>query len=214
MSGKLITFEGIDGSGKSEQVILLKKFLEEQNKKVKVLREPGSTNLGEEIRDIILKKEKFKNIEVETEFLLFSASRSEMISKKVIPLLKNGYFVIMDRFYDSSTVYQGTLGGIPIHEVDNINNFVVKNIHPNITFLLDIDVQTAINRQKNREDNDNFDNKSNEYYQKLRSIYISIAKENTKRIKVINANKGINEINNDIVSIVKEKFLCEEIIND
>ncbi len=115
-----------------------------KGKKVIVLREPGSTSLGENIRSIILNQNEYGDMEIETEYLLFSVARAEMMRKKVIPLLKEGYFIIMDRFFDSSRVYQGIIGGIDCRDIENINRFVTNGILPDITFLLDLDVVVVV----------------------------------------------------------------------
>ena len=120
-----ITFEGLDFCGKSTQVEILKNYLESKGKDVKIIREPGGTEISEKIRDILLDK-KNSEMTIESELLLFSSSRAQLVRERIIPLLKEGYFVISDRFHDSSVAYQGYGRGISISSVKEIQNFTIK----------------------------------------------------------------------------------------
>ncbi len=130
-----ITFEGIDFCGKSTQIDLLEKHLLNKNKKVLVIREPGGTEISEKIRRMLLDKENSKMF-METEFLLFSASRSQLVREKIQPYLERGFYVISDRFHDSSSAYQGYGRGISIDVISSINKLAIGKSMPDITFLL------------------------------------------------------------------------------
>src|ERR1035437_7478026 len=116
-----ITFEGIDFCGKSTQVQLLQKYLENKGERVVIIREPGGTDISEKIRDILLDKKNFKMV-TEAEIFLFSASRAQLVREKIRPFLDKGYYVISDRFHDSTTAYQGYGRGLPIESVEHINH--------------------------------------------------------------------------------------------
>ncbi len=144
-----ITFEGIDFCGKSTQIELLKSYLLKKNKKVRVIREPGGTEISEKIRTILLDKENSKMF-METEFLLFSASRTQLVREKIKPYLDEGIYVISDRFHDSSTAYQGYGRGISIEVILSIHKLAIGNTIPDITFFIDIPVEVAEQRRKEK----------------------------------------------------------------
>ena len=132
-----ITFEGIDFCGKSTQVKLLKEFLESKGKTVKIIREPGGTEISEKIREILLDK-KHLNLTIETEIFLFSASRAQLVREVIQPYLEKKYYVLSDRFHDSTTAYQGFGREIPLPIVEQINNLVIGKTIPDLTFFIDI----------------------------------------------------------------------------
>ena len=145
----LINFEGIDGCGKSTQIHLLKQYLEERGKKVQVYREPGGTSIAEEIR-LILLDSKYE-ISAVSELLLFSAARAQLVQDKIIPALERGITVILDRFYDSTTAYQGYGRSVlPIDEIILLNKMASHGLVPEITFYLRISQELALQRRKER----------------------------------------------------------------
>jgi len=194
-----ITFEGLDFCGKSTQVKLLKDYLIRNNKKVNVLREPGGTDISEKIRDILLDKDNSK-MEMETELLLFSSSRSQLVRELIIPLLKKGFFVISDRFHDSTTAYQGYGRGISLEFVRHLNKFVIKNALPDITFFIDIPVEEVIRRKSKIDlfELDRIELSKNNFYEKVRSGYHTIAEEE-KRFFKIDGTLSINKIHSIII---------------
>jgi len=135
-----ITFEGLDFCGKSTQVEILKDYFESKNKKVVIIREPGGTEISEKIREILLDK-KNSEMSIESELLLFSSSRAQLVREKIIPLLNQGCYVISDRFHDSSIAYQGYGRGISIESVMAIQNFAIDGAVPNITFFIDVPLE-------------------------------------------------------------------------
>lgn len=171
--GLFITIEGSDGSGKSTQIALLKKYLEEKGKVVLTTREPGGTNIGEKIREIILDK---NNIEMDsmTEALLYAASRAQHVAEKIVPALERGEIVICDRFIDSSIAYQGygrNLGDC----VRIINEYAVCGCMPDITFLMKMDPGIGKSRIK-EEDADRLEREKLEFHQKVYAGYEEIEK--------------------------------------
>ena len=142
-----ITFEGLDFCGKSTQVEKIKKKLESYGKKVVLIREPGGTQISEKVREILLDKEN-SEMHIEAELLLFSASRAQLVREKIIPLLKDGIFVISDRFHDSSIAYQGFGRGIDLNSVKAIQNFAIGDAIPDITFFIDLPLSEIDKRRE------------------------------------------------------------------
>ncbi|MCX7832676.1 MAG: dTMP kinase [Ignavibacteria bacterium] len=199
-----ITFEGIDLSGKSTQATLLYKHLKKKGKKVILVREPGGTAISEKIRKILLDK-KNKNMYPITEFFLFSASRYQLTKEVIKPYLKKGYIVICDRYYDSSTAYQGYGGFVDLKHINSINRIASENLEPHITFLVDIPIEESVRRRKiANKVNDRFESKKLSYYKKIISGYRKLSKLNKHRIFTINGCNPINEIHKHILKILEK----------
>lgn len=197
-----ITFEGIDLSGKSTQIKLLKKYLEQKKKKVISVREPGGTVISEKIRDILLDKEHLK-MEYLTEFLLFSASRQQLTKEVIIPHLKKKYFVLSDRYYDSSSAYQGYGGMLDLNIIKKINTIATGGLVPDLTFLINISIDECVRRKKHmKKTEDRIEQKKISYYKKVSEGYLKIADNNKRRFVVIDGNRSVEEIHNEIVSHV------------
>ncbi|MFZ0454648.1 MAG: dTMP kinase [Ignavibacteriaceae bacterium] len=194
-----ITFEGIDFCGKSTQVELLKNYLIEKNRIVEIIREPGGTNISEEVRNILLDK-KNGNMFMETEFLLFSASRSQLVREKIRPYLGKGFYVISDRFHDSSVAYQGYGRGISIEAVSNVNSLAIGSTIPDITFFIDIPVEEAEKRKtgKSVTDLDRIEISEMNFYERVRNGYLEISKTE-KRFRIMDGRKSIEEIHKNII---------------
>jgi dTMP kinase len=195
-----ITFEGIDFCGKSTQVELLHNYLINKGKKVLLIREPGGTEISEKIRDILLDKKNYK-MTIESEILLFSASRAQLVREKIRPFLDEGYYVISDRFHDSTTAYQGYGRGIPIESVMHINRVAIENTVPDITFFIDIPVSVSVNRKnlKHHNELDRIEISKDHFYERVRSGYLQTALHE-KRFRVIDGTLNIAEIHNIITS--------------
>ena len=199
-----ITFEGIDLSGKSTQIQLLKKNLERKKKKVISVREPGGTMISEKIRDILLDKDHL-NMEYLTEFLLFSASRQQLTKEVILPHLKKKYFVLSDRYYDSSTAYQGYGGMLDLKTIKKINSIATDGLVPDLTFLINISIEECIWRKKQmKKTEDRIEQKKISYYKKVAEGYLRIADNNKGRFVVINGSKSVEEIHNEIVLHVEK----------
>lgn len=182
----LISFEGIDGSGKSTQIELLRKHLDDEGHAVEVFREPGGPIVSERIRSILLDT-KLK-IDPVTELLLFSAARSQLVAEKVLPLLEEGTIVILDRYYDSTTAYQGFgRKSVPIDYIDEINTVASHRREPDLTFYLRITVEEAQKRMA-RKRKDRMELSGDKFYQKVIEGFDSLA-ESEKRFVTLDATK-------------------------
>ena len=191
---KIISFEGIEGVGKSTQIKLLKDFLESKNYTVEVSREPGSTSAGEKIRDILLDN---KNILAnETELLLMFSARSELVNK--IILNNQSDYLLLDRFFDASMAYQGYGRELSKEFINSLISFINCPI-PDHTFLLDISVEEGFNRKQN-DSKDRIESSGIDFFNKVRAGYLEIASDNKDRFIVIDANSDINSIHNNIIS--------------
>ncbi|MEO8232604.1 MAG: dTMP kinase [Ignavibacteriota bacterium] len=198
-----ITFEGIDFCGKSTQVKLLKDYLIEQKKEVYLIREPGGTEISEKIRAILLDKK--NNVMVmETEIFLFSASRAQLVREVIRPYLQKGYYVISDRFHDSSTAYQGFGRGLSVDAILNIHNLAIGDTIPDITFFIDIPNSVAIERKQNvaHSELDRIEVSDNNFYERVRDGYLYLAKKE-KRFRIIDGTQNINQINEQIIKEIK-----------
>lgn len=199
-----ITFEGLDFCGKSTQVLLLKKYLLRNKKKVSVIREPGGTSISEKIRDVLLDKKNHK-MSNETELLLFSASRSQLVNKIILPALKKGIFVLSDRFHDSSIAYQGFGRGIDLDFVIKLQNFVIGKAKPDLTFFLDIPIEEVAKRMskvKNVE-LDRIETSKLDFYEKVRKGYILLSKKN-KRFRRIDGMLSKLEVHRQIINEIEK----------
>ena len=195
---KIISFEGIEGVGKSTQINLLKDYLESKGLTVTVLREPGSTITGESIRSILLDSK--ENLSEESELLLMFAARAQLISEKV--LNNNVDVILFDRFYDASIAYQGFGRGLSINFIKNLIDFT-KCPTPDLTFLLDISVQDGFER-KIADIKDRIESSGDEFFNKVRNGYLEIANEQSGRIKIIDAMDSIESIYEKIIEHVNQ----------
>ena len=190
---KILSFEGIEGVGKSTQINLLKDFLEKNKYTVEVLREPGSTLTGENIRNILL--DKGSDISDKTELLLMFAARSELISKKINSLSCD--YLLLDRFFDASLAYQGYGRNLPLSLIKDLISFTDCPM-PELTILIDISVEEAFARKIN-DQKDRIESSGIEFFNNVRNGYLEIAKNNINRFLVIDGTLSINEIHNAIV---------------
>ncbi|NUN09814.1 MAG: dTMP kinase [Ignavibacteriaceae bacterium] len=201
-----ITFEGIDHCGKSTQVKLLENyFINEKGLDVINIREPGGTGISEKIRTILLDK-KISDMKIETEILLFSASRAQLVREVIKPGLEQGKVVISDRFHDSTTAYQGYGRGIPLEYINTINSFAIAGCVPDITFIIDIDLETAEERKKSKNSvPDRMEIAGREFFERVRNGYREIARTH-KRFVLIDGKDEIGIIKNRIIEEVKKRF--------
>jgi len=198
-----ISFEGIDFSGKSTQIDLLKDYLKSKGNKVEIIREPGGTEISEKVRTVLLDKEN-SNMFWETEFLLFSASRAQLVREKIRPYLRDRIYVISDRFHDSSTAYQGFGRGIPIQVILNIHKLAIGDTIPDITFFIDIPIEVAQQRSRNKssENLDRIERSEDEFYEKVRNGYLQLA-DTEKRFRIIDGMDDINVIHKNIINEIE-----------
>ena len=176
----LITFEGIDGCGKSTQINLLKQYLEVKGKHVKVYREPGGAHIAEEIRTLLLDSK--NKISAISELLLFSAARAQLVQEKIIPDLENGSIVILDRFYDSTTAYQGYGRSVlPLKDIIALNKMASHGLIPDLTFYLRLPLNVASQRRLKRAQ-DRMEMAGNEFYNRVLEGYELMVKEHPRFI--------------------------------
>ena len=185
-----ITFEGIDGCGKTTQLERAYDFLTASGLTVYKLREPGSTRTAEKIREILLGKE--NTLSDITELLLYEAARSDIVEKEIIPLLKDGHIVLCDRFYDSTTAYQGYGRGLDIDTVKKLHRLAVGDLTPDLTFLFDLDLKTALTRRD--QNPDRLESQPEAFFERVRQGFLAIAREESERVKVIDASRSIEVI--------------------
>ncbi len=197
----LITFEGIDGCGKSTQILMLKDYFEKKHLKCAIFREPGGTVIGEKIRDILLDNQN-SNMDPKTEFLLLAASRAQLVYEQVKPRLESGEFVILDRYIDSSVAYQGFGRGIGKKIVVFINEFATQLIYPDVTFYLEIDEKTFEVRKKEKKDR--IESAGIEFIRKVIDGYSQIS--NSKRFVKIDARADQNQIFLAIIKEIERRF--------
>jgi len=180
--GLFVTFEGIDGCGKTTQVTALRKSLEEKGTKVIVIREPGATLIGEKIRSILLDNANC-GMSSETEVLLYEAARAQIVNEVIRPALREGKVVICDRFYDSSVAYQGYARGLSLESIDSLNRFATGGLEPDLTFLLDLPAEAAWARMNIREgSHDRLEIEGLGFMDKVRAGYLELAGKHARII--------------------------------
>lgn len=205
--GFLVTFEGGEGCGKSTQIKLFIKFLEEQKLNFILSREPGGCVLGEKIRAILLHSK--EDMSALSEFFLFCANRAEHVKEVIKPALEEGKIVVIDRYYDSSLAYQGYAGHLDIKKLKNITAFATDNVVPDLTFLLDISYEEGFGRKakdENLKNLDRIEQRDRAYHEKVRQGYLKLAKEEPNRFVVIDASKSLEEIHEEIIKIFLKRI--------
>lgn len=194
----LITFEGIDGCGKSTQIEKLKAFLLEQGYDARVFREPGGTAVSEQIRDILLNSR--EDIHPLTETLLFSAARAQLVATRIRPLLESGAIVILDRFFDSTTAYQGYgRRMIAVNEIEQLNKLATAGLKPGITFYLKMDPELASQRRNNEGEEDRMERSGVDFYHRVSDGFDRIAVQE-KRVITLDATQTPETIFQSIIT--------------
>ncbi len=201
-----ITFEGSEGCGKSTQVQLLANRLDMAGIPFLITREPGGTAIGESIRELLQFAPQSAGMTPETELLLFEASRSQLVREVIKAALERGECVIADRFFDSTTVYQGVARKLDRKIVRQLNAFAVGDCIPDITFLLDADLETARSRMKGPRRPDRMEQQADEFYEQVRDGYQELAKWQRDRIVVIKGWQSPEEIAKEIWEMLSSRF--------
>ena len=204
--GRFVSFEGIEGCGKTTQIALLSEALTRRAISHSVTREPGGTAVGEGIRRILLHSETI-HLTAAAELLLFYASRSQNILEKIEPSLARGEVVICDRFYHASMAYQGYGRGIPIEFIEKLTDLVCGERRPEITILLDIEPEVGLARARSRnskrsEDEGRFEMEEIPFYTRIRNGYLELAARESNRIQIVAANRSIDAIHKEILEIL------------
>lgn len=205
-NGFLITFEGGEGGGKTTQLVRLRDSLTKAGQDVVVLREPGGTVISEQIREVVLSA-KNVGIAFTTEVLLFQAARAQIYREIVLPSLEAGKIVVMDRSRDSSVVYQGMVRGFGKDMIEQLNDISTKNTYPDVTLLLDVEVETGLKRREDAGSMNRLDMEANDFHQKVRDAYLELAKsDDTGRWHVIDGSKTIDDVEAEIWRVVSSRL--------
>ena len=201
-----ITFEGSEGSGKSTQAERLAARLQRDGVPHLLTREPGGTPIGESIRELLQFAPHNSDITPETELLLFEASRSQLVRELIKPALERGVCVIADRFFDSTTAYQGAARRLDLEMVARLNALAVGDCVPDITFVLDVDAATAAARMQGPRKADRMEQQPAEFYERVREAYREIAAREPNRIVLIDGSRGAEDIEAQIWKTVSSRF--------
>ena len=206
--GKLISFEGSEGSGKSTQITRLAEHCQKIGREVIATREPGGTEIGEQIRNIIVHNSKGDEMCPETELLLFTAARAQLVREVIAPALTRGAIVLSDRFLDSSTVYQGIARNLAPGPVNEINRFAVGNVMPDLTIVIDVPTEVSLARIRQRASDlpDRMERQNITFYQKVREGYLLLAKEWPQRVVVIDGTQTPEAIDKKIWAEVQKRL--------
>jgi len=206
--GKFISIEGVEGVGKSTNIEAIKKFLEVKKIDFVVTREPGGTVLSEKIRELLLQVNSEAPGEM-TELLLIFASRAQHLEKVIRPALENGIWIICDRFTDATYAYQGGGRGLKTSVIAELESMVLGELRPDLTIILDLDPETGLARAKERGELDRFENEKDEFFNKVRSAYLDIARSNPDRCFVIDASQNIEQVSSDIINLFNNTIFAD-----
>jgi dTMP kinase len=204
--GYFITFEGPEGAGKSTQVRLLQQALVGRGHECLLTREPGGTPLAEQLRDIVKYHEGNELMAAETELLLFAASRAQHVRNLIKPAVAEGKIVICDRFYDSTTAYQGYGRSLELDFVNRLNNFATAGCKPDLTILLDLPPEAGFSRTAVREEtqglNDRLENEKLDFHLAVRTAFLKISEQEPKRVKVVSALDSPDVVHRNIMELL------------
>jgi dTMP kinase len=206
--GKLISFEGSEGSGKSTQIARLAAKLQSLKREVISVREPGGTEIGEQIRNIIVHNSKGDEMCAETELLLFTAARAQLVREVIAPALAEGTIVLSDRYLDSSTVYQGIGRNLASDPVQLINQFAVGSVMPDMTIVIDVPTEMSLARIRQRASDlpDRMERENIDFYNKIREGYLVLAKGMPGRFVVVDGTKDEATIEKKIWAELKDRL--------
>ena len=207
-TGKLISFEGSEGSGKSTQIARLAEHLQKSGREVVATREPGGTEIGEQIRNIIVHNSKGDEMCPETELLLFTAARAQVVREVIAPALKRGAVVLTDRYLDSSTVYQGIARNLAPGPVSEINRFAVGDVMPHLTIVIDVPTEVSLARIRQCASDlpDRMERENITFYTKVREGYLLLAKEWPQRVIVVDGTQTPDAIEKKIWNEVQKRL--------
>ncbi|MEK0411682.1 MAG: Thymidylate kinase [Pseudomonadota bacterium] len=197
--GKFITFEGVDGAGKSSHIDEVISFFELKKIAVVRTREPGGTKLGEKLRELLLHDE----MDPETETLLMFAARKQHIAEIIKPALDKGIFVVSDRFTDATYAYQYGGKQVAYSKIEILESWVHPDLKADLTLLFDLPVEVSIDRLKKNRTPDKFEKESESFFNRLRNVYLDLARQHPNRYKIINANQAIEFVSRDVIEAIK-----------
>ncbi len=206
-NGCFITFEGPEGAGKSTQVSLLQQALTSRGIECLLTREPGGTPLAEQLRNIVKYHDGDELMTAETELLLFAASRAQHVRNLIQPAVDAGKVVLCDRFYDSTTAYQGYARNLDLEFIQHLNRFAIAGCKPDLTILLDLPPEAGFSRTAVREEtqglNDRLENEALEFHLAVRTAFKSIAEQEPERVKIVSALDAPEIIHRHIMELVE-----------
>jgi len=202
-SGKFITFEGGEGCGKTTQIERVVTRLRADGRTVLVLREPGGTSVGEQIRHVLQHSQQSIGMVPESELLLFCASRAQLVREIIQPALAESKIVIADRFFDSTTVYQGVGRKLNPAAVQFINEFAIGDCRPDLTLVIDLDPRVGLERARGRELFDRMENQSLDFYDRVRQGYLALARQEPARIKILDGSQSLAAIEQQIWELLR-----------
>ena len=198
--GLFITFEGGDGCGKTTQIELLDKYLREKGKETLLTREPGAKGLGVKLREILLNYD--GDVSPTCESFLFLADRAQHVDCIIKPALNDGKIILCDRHTDSTVAYQGYGRGLDISQINMLNNIATNGLKPDLTIVLDVDVETSM--QRVGKEKDRMESAGVKFFERVRQGFLEIAKKEPDRVKVINSSDTIENIHKQIVELVEK----------
>ena len=208
LAGKLISFEGSEGSGKSTQIARLAAHLQQTGREIVATREPGGTEIGEQIRNIVIHNSKGDEMCPETELLLYTAARAQVVREVIAPALARGAVVISDRFLDSSTVYQGIARNLAPGPVSAINQFAVGDVMPHLTVVIDVPTEVSLKRIQLRASDlpDRMERENISFYTKVREGYLLLAQQWPERVIVLDGTQTPEAIEKKIWAEVQKRL--------
>ena len=201
--GLFITFEGIDGCGKTTQIKLLKEFLEKNDKTVLLTREPGAKGLGVKLREILLNYD--GEVSSNCESFLFLADRAQHIDTIIKPAIERGEIVLCDRHTDSTVAYQGYGRGVNLERINMLNDIATSGMKPDLTFIFDIDIETSLSRVGKTKDR--MESAGIEFFKRVREGYLAIAKENPERVKLFDGTESIENLHKKVLDVVQQRVV-------
>ncbi|MBM88635.1 MAG: dTMP kinase [Gammaproteobacteria bacterium] len=207
--GKFITIEGVEGVGKSTNIEAIKEYLTKKRIDFIITREPGGTLLAEKIRELLLKVNGESPVELSELLLIFSA-RAQHLEKVIRPALKEGKWVLCDRFTDATYAYQGGGRGLSKTIIQALESMVQGELRPNLTIILDLDPEAGLSRAKERGKLDRFESEQKEFFEKVRSVYLDIAQNNPVRCAVIDASQNIEQVSYDILEELEKRVFKKQ----
>jgi dTMP kinase len=202
MNGKFISIEGIEGAGKSTQLAFINDYLSSKGKSLVVTREPGGTELSEEIRDLLLKP-RSQGMDVNTELLMMFAARAEHVAQKIKPAIARGDWVISDRFVDATFAYQGGGRGIDVERIQQLADWTLQGLKTDLTIVFDLSVELSQERVTSRnEGKDRFEQEKATFFERIRQSYIDRSLLEPNRVKVIDASQTIEQVQQQLTTIL------------
>ena len=201
--GKFITLEGTEGVGKTTNLTFIQEWLEQKNVPLIVTREPGGTPLAEELREMLLRK-RDEPVDASAELLMVFAARAQHLNQVIRPALERGEWVLCDRFTDATYAYQGAGRGLSLEMIETLENLVQEELRPDLTIVLDIDVETGLARASDRAALDRFESEAVEFFHRVRGGYRTRVAQQPDRYRVIDAGQNLKAVQSDVSAVLEQ----------